>query len=94
MNSKLIEQITETLISEIKTGRIDIDQMLPSERELSIRFKTSRPKSALIINEAGEKGFFFLEKTSNDQRKKFIKPSQSFIKEFNNYLETLKSLSF
>ena len=27
-------------------------------------FKTSRPKSALIINEACEKGFFFLEKTS------------------------------
>ena len=57
-------------------------------------FKTSRPKSALIINEACEKDFFFLEKTSHDQRKKFIKPSQSFIKEFNNYLETLKSLSF
>ena len=33
-------------------------------------FKTSRPKSALIINEACEKGFFFLEKTSEDQRKK------------------------
>ena len=57
-------------------------------------FKTSRPKSALIINEACEKGFFYLEKTSNDQRRKFIKPSQSFISEFNNYLETLKSLSF
>ena len=27
-------------------------------------FKTSRPKSALMINEACEKGFFFLEKTS------------------------------
>ena len=26
-------------------------------------FKTSRPKSALIINEACEKGFFFLQKT-------------------------------
>ena len=26
-------------------------------------FKTSRPKSALIINEACEKGFFLLEKT-------------------------------
>ena len=57
-------------------------------------FKTSRPKSALIINEACEKGFFFLEKTSNDQRKKFIKPSKSFIEEFNQYLETLKNLSF
>jgi len=37
-------------------------------------FKTSRPKSALKINEACEKGFFFLEKTSIDQRKKNIKP--------------------
>jgi len=42
-------------------------------------FKTSRPKSALIINEACEKGFFFLEKTSSDQRKKNIKPSVSFV---------------
>ena len=57
-------------------------------------FKTSRPKSALIINEACEKGFFYLEKTSNDQRKKFIKPSKSFISEFNDYLATLRNLSF
>ena len=55
-------------------------------------FKTSRPKSALIINEACEKGFFFLEKTSTDQRKKNIKPSESFVKEFDNYIITLKSL--
>ena len=71
-----------------------------SEKNISVEelktklFKTSRPKSALIINEACEKGFFYLEKTSNDQRKKFIKPSDSFIKEFNEYLDTLKSLSF
>ena len=57
-------------------------------------FKTSRPKSALMINEACEKGFFFLEKASNDQRKKFIRPSKSFIDEFNLYLQTLKNLSF
>jgi len=55
-------------------------------------FKTSRPKSALIINEACEKGFFFLEKTSKDQRKKNIKPSVSFVKEFDSYIETLKNL--
>ena len=55
-------------------------------------FKTSRPKSALIINEACEKGFFFLEKTSTDQRKKNIKPSASFAKEFDNYIITLKNL--
>ena len=71
-----------------------LNQNLSVEELKPKLFKTSRPKSALIINEACEKGFFFLEKTSNDQRKKFIKPSQSFIKEFNNYLETLKSLSF
>ena len=35
-------------------------------------FKTSRPKSALIINEACEKGFFFLEKNSVDKRIKNI----------------------
>ena len=57
-------------------------------------FKTSRPKSALIINEACEKGFFYLEKTAEDQRKKHIKPSTSFIEEFNDYLSTLKNLSF
>ena len=57
-------------------------------------FKTSRPKSALIINEACEKGFFYLEKNLKDQRKKLIKPSQAFINEFNDYLATLKNLSF
>ena len=55
-------------------------------------FKTSRPKSALIINEACEKGFFFLEKTSIDQRKKNIKPTPDFVKEFDSYIITLKSL--
>ena len=57
-------------------------------------FKTSRPKSALIINEACEKGFFLLEKTSIDQRIKNIKPSESFVKEFNDYLDTLKNISY
>jgi len=57
-------------------------------------FKTSRPKSALIINEACEKGFFYLEKTSDDQRKKYIKPSKAFVDEFKEYLKTLKNLSF
>ena len=66
-----------------------------SVEELKTRlFKTSRPKSALIINEACEKGFFYLEKTSTDQRKKNIKPSQSFVSEFDDYLATLKNISF
>ena len=56
-------------------------------------FKTSRPKSALMINEACEKNFFFLEKTSNDQRKKFIKPTRGFIKEFEDYLKRLREIS-
>ena len=56
-------------------------------------FKTSRPKSALMINEACEKNFFFLEKTSNDQRKKFIKPTTNFIKEFEDYLKRLREIS-
>ena len=69
-----------------------------SGEELSVEelktklFKTSRPKSAIIITEAVEKGFFKLEKTSNDQRKKFIKPTDSFNREFDDYISTLKNL--
>ena len=56
-------------------------------------FKTSRPKSALIINEACEKGFFYLEKATDDQRKKNIKPTESFVEEFENYLKKLREIS-
>ena len=71
------------------------DEQHISVEELKTRlFKTSRPKSALIINEACEKGFFYLEKTSTDQRKKNIKPSKAFVKEFDDYLATLKNISF
>ena len=70
-------------------------EQLISVEELKTRlFKTSRPKSALIINEACEKGFFYLEKALTDQRRKNIKPSQSFVKEFDDYLATLKNISF
>ena len=68
------------------------NQKLSVEELKTKLFKTSRPKSALIINEACEKGFFFLEKTSIDQRKKNIKPSASFVKEFDDYITTLKNL--
>ena len=69
------------------------DEQLISVEELKTQlFKTSRPKSALIITEACEKGFFYLEKTSIDQRKKNIKPSESFVKEFDDYIVTLKGL--
>ena len=68
------------------------DEKLSVEELKTKLFKTSRPKSALIINEACEKNFFFLEKTSSDQRKKNIKPTQSFVEEFGEYIKTLKSL--
>tara|TARA_B100000902_G_C26794567_1_gene661507 strand:+ start:276 stop:623 length:348 start_codon:yes stop_codon:yes gene_type:complete len=68
------------------------DQKLSVEELKTKLFKTSRPKSALIINEACEKGFFYLEKTSIDQRKKNIKPTISFVKEFDSYIQTLKDL--
>tara|TARA_B100000586_G_C19808797_1_gene301278 strand:- start:221 stop:568 length:348 start_codon:yes stop_codon:yes gene_type:complete len=55
-------------------------------------FKTSRPKSAIIITEAVEKEFFYLEKTGNDKRKKYIRPTVSFVKEFDDYIITLKNL--
>ena len=69
------------------------DQGLSVEELKTKLFKTSRPKSAIIITEAVEKGFFRLEKTSIDQRKKFIIPTDSFVKEFDDYLSTLKSLT-
>ena len=68
------------------------DEKLSVEELKTKLFKTSRPKSALIINEACEKNFFFLEKTSSDQRKKNIKPTDSFVKEFGEYIKTLKNL--
>ena len=69
------------------------DKKISVEELQTQLFKTSRPKSALIINEACEKGFFVLEKTSIDQRKKNIKPTESFVKEFDEYLTTLKNIS-
>ena len=70
------------------------DKKLSVEELKTKLFKTSRPKSALIITEASAKGFFRLEKTSTDQRIKNIMPSESFIKEFNDYLITLKNISY
>ena len=56
-------------------------EQLISVEELKTRlFKTSRPKSALIINEACEKGFFYLEKTSTDQRKKILNQVKLLLK--------------
>ena len=68
------------------------NQKLSVEELKTKLFKTSRPKSAIIITEAVEKGFFKLEKTSNDQRKKFIRPTDSFTQEFDDYISTLKNL--
>ena len=56
-------------------------------------FKTSRPKSAIIINEACEKGFFYLETSIRDKRKKNVKPSKLFVNEFDDYLSTLRKIS-
>ena len=56
-------------------------------------FKTSRPKSAIIINEACEKGFFYLETSTTDKRKKNVKPGKLFITEFDDYLSTLRKIS-
>ena len=55
-------------------------------------FKTSKPTSALINNEAGENNIFYIEKTSTNQRQKNIKPTDEFVKEFDEYIQKLKSL--
>ena len=56
------------------------DEKLSVEELKTKLFKTSRPKSALIINEACEKNFFFLEKSSTDQRKKKYQTNRIFCK--------------
>ena len=70
-----------------------------AQKDLSVEelktklFKTYRPKSAIIINEACEKGFFYIEASALDKRKKNVKPSKLFISEFDNYLSTLRKIS-
>ena len=81
-----------SFICSVLFPQINNDNLTVEELKTRL-FKTSRPKSALMITEACEKGFFFLEKTSNDQRKKFIKPTVSFIKEFEDYLKRLREIS-
>ena len=52
-------------------------------------FKTSRPKSSSMINEACKEGFFYLKKESLDKRRKYIRPTKKFIKEYDTYLTTI-----
>ena len=56
-------------------------------------FKTSRPKSALIIKEACEKGFFYLEKTAKDLSNGEAIGWFQFVKEFEDYLKKLRDIS-
>ena len=52
-------------------------------------FKTSRPKSSSMINEACKEGFFYLGKESLDKRRKYTRPTKKFIKEYNTYLHSI-----
>ena len=70
------------------------DETLSVEELKTKLFKTSRPKSALMIKEACDKKFFTLEKKGKDNRKKYVIPTPEFVGEFNDYLKTLKYLSF
>jgi|TARA_B100000315_G_C14486443_1_gene545420 GntR family transcriptional repressor for pyruvate dehydrogenase complex len=57
MNSKLITTITDSLISDIKSGKTEVGQMFSSERELSIRFSTSRPSIREALIELEKMGY-------------------------------------
>ena len=50
-----------------------LEKKISVEELKTLLFKTSRPKSALIINEACEKGFFFFRKNINRSKKKKYK---------------------
>ena len=69
------------------------NQNLSVEELKTKLFYTSRPKSSIIINDACKSGFFFLERTDADKRRKHIKPSDLFITEFEHYLVILKEIS-
>ena len=70
------------------------DKSLSVEELKTKLFKTSRPKSALMIKEACDKRFFTLEKKGKDNRKKYVVPTSEFVGEFNDYLKVLSNLSF
>ena len=57
-----------------------LNQNLSVEELKTKLFKTSRPKSALIITEACEKGFFFLEKNFKGSKKETHKTKPVFYK--------------
>ena len=76
----------------VMTGHFNKKNISVEELKTKL-FKTSRPKSAIIINEACEKGFFYLEASLTDKRKKNVKPSKLFITEFDDYLSTLRKIS-
>ena len=67
-------------------------QKLTVEELKTKLFKTSRPKSSSMINNACKEGFFYLEKESSDKRRKYIKPTKKFIKEYDFYLTTLNKV--
>ena len=69
------------------------NQNLSVEELKTKLFYTSRPKSSIIINDACKSGFFYLQRTDTDKRRKHIKPGEMFIKEFKDYLSILKEIS-
>ena len=64
-------------------------QNLTVEKLKTKLFKTSRPKSSSMINESCKEGFFYLEKETLDKRKKYIKPTKKFIREYDIYLTSI-----
>ena len=81
--SQYLRKKNQNLYSSIKTDCI---------KEIENLINNFLIEKDSFVFEAVEKGFFFLEKTSSDQRKKFIRPTNSFAKEFDDYITTLKNL--
>ena len=62
------------------------NETISVEELKTLLFKTSRPKSALIINEACEKGFFYLEKHLKIKEKKISNLANHLLKNLMNIL--------
>ena len=72
MNSELIKSITDELVSDIQSRKITEGQVLPSERELCLRFSTSRPSVREALKDLEQMGFV---KLSSKHRPRVELPS-------------------
>ncbi|SNZ19362.1 FCD domain-containing protein [Cohaesibacter gelatinilyticus] len=69
---RMADQIAETLIDQIKHGKMEVGALLPTERELCETFDASRPTIRSALNQMRQLGFLSAE---SGKRPRITKPS-------------------